>query len=272
MSSSSSSVSFSSSSSSKSSSSSSSSCSSSKSSSSSSTYITTLDPYENILDNVNKTVSGLESKAVAVLPDITTYTVNGIAFEDGDISPRNVVDDALLSYTPDAIKAGVTDVALINDLVEDCYNEGLAGIRKYADGILRNIENGISFIDDILNLPENLLMRQQARIRRLTGDVRSLVSAMDLKLQCVTESPLAPSYITKVTQISDRIEDALDLMKLDPVTGAFDTNILTGDFNPDLGLNLGDFNIKTDLLQLEIANNILTGFNKQSTVNPKKRF
>ena len=255
-----------------SSSSSSSVSSSSRSSSSSSTYIQTLDPYANILDNLSRSVTGLEVQRDEVVPEVLGFRTAGLVFPPEDVSPRTQVDDALEEFKPEAIKAGVTDVALINDLVDDCYNEAVAAIRRYTNKILGNIENGISRIDEIIALPENLLMEQLQKVWKLTDSIQGLIGAMDSKINCVADSSHAPTYIDQIQGIEDRIDEVLDNLKLDPVTGAFDQSILMDGFDIDLSGNLDAYKLRADELQLEIANNILQGTNIPPTVNPKKRF
>ena len=119
----------------------------------------TLDPFQIILDNIDRTTTTLERQARDILPDVTDFRNEGEGFIEGDISPSETVDNAMTAFTKEAICASKTDLEPINQFIEDCLNDALRGVRQYLNEILGNVEDGIDLIEEILALPEKNLMQ-----------------------------------------------------------------------------------------------------------------
>ena len=187
------------------------------------------------------------------------------------ISPTSQVNAAMADFTPDAIGAGVTDIAPINEFIDDCLAEGVAGIRRYVADILENVEDGIDLIDSILALAENLLMKQLQKIWKLVDSIQSLISSLDIKITCITSKDDTGKYTAQVQAIQNRMDTVIDDLYLAD-DGSFDNDRMMDGFDNDLQVNLNTYKSASDSLQSNIADNIETTVNIPTTVNPSSRF
>jgi hypothetical protein len=137
----------------------------------------TLDPFEIIIGQLDKNIASLENQSSLIQPVVDSFRADGLAFNPSNISPGATVDAAMAAYTPDAIGAGTTDIEPINEFIDDCYNQAFAGIKRYIDSLLQNLEDGIDLISEILALAENLLMKALQRIWKLVESIASLISS-----------------------------------------------------------------------------------------------
>ncbi len=229
-----------------------------------------LDPYEILLSTLDKNVTGLERQSRLIKPQITSFRTDGLGFTE-DISPINTVNAAMDEYTPEAIKAGPTDIEPINEFINDCLAEAVAGFRRYINNILNTIEDGIDLIDAILALAENLLMKQIAKITKLVNSIQSLISAADTQINCITSLDDIGKYTAQVELIENRMDDVIDDLYLAD-DGSFDEDRLMTGFNVDLKNNIKAFDARSIELQAEIQDNITETVNIPTTINPRNRF
>jgi hypothetical protein len=230
-----------------------------------------LDPYEIILGELDKNVGSLENQSRLIQPLVDEYRSEGITFNPGDISPSVQVENAMADFTPEAIGAGPTDIEPINEFIDDCLAEGIAGIKRYIRDLLENIENGIDLIQSILDLAENLLMKLLQRIWKLVNSIQSLINALDTKITCITSKAGGAPYLGQVQDIQDRMDVVIDDLYLSD-DGSFDNDRLMTGFDNDLQSNLNRYKNRSDDLQGEIEDNIETTVNIPTTVNPVNRF
>lgn len=230
-----------------------------------------LDPLQTIMDESNSKVYTLENQAREILPFVSSFRSIGESFPIGSISSAYVVNNALNEMTAEAICASSTDLAPINDLVQDCLNDALAGVRKYINNILYNIEDGIDAIQDILNLPENGLFKLFQKIWGLCQDIKDLISGIDGKLECVSLSEQGSAYVDQIQDLEDRIGTVTDDLHLAD-DGGFDPDKLVEGFETDLQDNIQLFNTKSKDLQKEIVTDISNTVDLSATVNPKRFF
>jgi hypothetical protein len=230
-----------------------------------------LDPFEIIIDQLDKNVSSLENQSTLIKPLVSQFREDGLDFNINDISSSSIVNSAMDDFTPDAIGAGVTDIAPINDFIDDCLAEAVGGIRRYINDILQNVEDGIDLIDSILALAENLLMKALQRIWKLVDSIQSLISSLDIKITCITSKDDTGKYTDQIQNIENRMDVVIDDLYLAD-DGSFDSDRLMGGFNGDLQSNLNSYKSRSDDLQSEIDENIQTTVNIPTTVNPSNRF
>lgn len=228
----------------------------------------TVNPFETILGTLDKNVGVLESKSSSIKPSVDTFRSDALGFNPFDISSSEVVDTAMNAWTPDVIGAGVTDIEPINQFADDCLAEALAGIRRYLKDILGNIESGVDLIEDI---PERFLMKLLQKIKSLVADISNVISACDIKIECITSKDEAGYYTGRVQEIQDRINVVIDDLYLAD-NGSFDIDKLTTGVDGDLTNNLKAFKDRSDELQSEVQDNITTTVNLPTTVNPSNRF
>jgi hypothetical protein len=230
-----------------------------------------LDPFEIILDQLDKNVGSLENQSRLIQPLVSEFRSDGIAFNPASISPTSQVNAAMADFTPDAIGAGVSDIEPINEFVDDCLAEAVAGIRRYIADILENMEDGIDLIDSILALAENLLMKQLQNIWKLVDSIQSLISSLDIKITCITSKDETGKYTAQVEAIENRMDTVIDDLYLAD-DGSFDNDKMMTGFNNDLQVNLDSYKSRSDHVQSQIADNIETTVNIPTTVNPSSRF
>ena len=231
----------------------------------------TLDPFQLILDAVDKTVGTLEKQSRTILPFVQDFRDQGSAFDPNDISDSTDVDNALKAFTKEAICASKTDLGPINDFVEDCLNDALRGVLRYLADVLGNIEDGIDLISEILALPESLLMKLLQKIWKLCRDINRLFGAIDGKLQCITSLDQSGQYTAQVDALQQRVSTVQDDLYLAD-DGSFDHERLMTGFEQDLFNNLDAYKKRSDALQSEIEADVGDVINLPSTVNPKGKF
>ena len=194
-----------------------------------------------------------------------------MVFDPADISPTSQVNAAMDDFTPDAIGAGVSDIAPVNEFVDDCLAEAIAGIKRYVADILENMEDGIDLIPSILELAENLLMKQLQKIWKLVDSIQSLISSLDIKITCITSKDDTGKYAAQVQDIQNRMDTVIDELYLAD-DGSFDQDKLMDGFDNDLQVNLNTYKSRSDHVQSQITDNIETTVNIPTTVNPSSRF
>lgn len=229
---------------------------------------TSIDPLQNIIDSTTGQINTLEIQSNDIKGVVDSFRSQGIGFDVGSISPSNTVNTALESLNTEALCATSTDIAPINDLTEDCLNTAFAGIKKYANNILENIENGLDAISELITLPEGGLMKLLQKIERLTENIKDLISGIDKKLQCVSLSQQASEYASQIAALNSRVDQVTGDLYLDD-DGSFNSdNLMTG-FNANLKSNLDAYRSKAGTVQSEIEQTIasVTG---TTTKNPKR--
>lgn len=231
----------------------------------------TLDPFQIILDSSESKIDTLETQARDVQPFVDSFRTIGDAFPAGSISPAPVVDSALAEMTAEALCASSTELAPINDLAEDCLNEGLRGVKRYLNEILGNIEDGIDLIADILALPESTLMKLLQKIWKLVDDMANLISGIDTKLQCVSLSDQAAEYQSQVDALNTRVDTVTGDLYLED-DGSFNAEKMSDGFDTDLQDNLLSYKTRSDNVQKEIVNDVTDTVDLTATVNPKRFF
>lgn len=229
---------------------------------------TSIDPLQNIIDSTTGQINTLEIQSNDIKGVVDSFRSQGTGFDVGSISPSNTVNIALESLNAEALCATSTDIAPINDLTEDCLNTAFAGIKKYANNILENIENGLDAISELITLPEGGLMKLLQKIERLTENIKDLISGIDKKLQCVSLSQQASEYASQIAALNSRVDQVTGDLYLDD-DGSFNSdNLMTG-FNANLKSNLDAYRSKAGTVQSEIEQTIasVTG---TTTKNPKR--
>ena len=229
----------------------------------------TLDPYQILLDAVEKSVATLEKQSRDILPFVTDFRSQGNDLEN--ISDSSTIDAALADFTKEAICASKTDLAPINNFVEDCLNDILRGVNKYVRDMLGNIEDGIDLIQSILALPESALMKLIQKIWRLCDNIVSLVSGIDGKISCLSIADVGGDYTGQIEALNTRIGTVTDDLYLD-ADGSFNHEKLMTGFEQDLQNNLDAYKTRSDNLQSEIRSDVDSTISTVSTVNPKKYF
>jgi hypothetical protein len=231
----------------------------------------TLDPYKSILDGISLAVDTLEKQSSSIVPFVTQFRLLGSTFNPSNISLVSVVDNALNQFTADAICAGATDIAPINQLEESCLNLALSKVKKYLNNILGNIEDGIDLITDIVNLPEYLMMKLLQKLWKLCQNIEGLISSIDKKIQCVSLSDQAANYQSQIDDLMDRITTVTNDLYLTN-EGQFDPDTLMTGFNSELQNNINSFKTRSDNLQTEIKANVSNTTDLTALVNPKTYF
>lgn len=230
----------------------------------------TLDPYQILLDAVDKNVTTLEKQALGILPYVQDFRSQGEDFNPLDVSPENTVNMALNQFTSDAICASKTDLEPVNQFVEDCLNDILRGIKKYLNDILDNIADGVDLVEDVVALPESLLMKLMQQIWALVNNIKDLVGSIDGKLRCITSAEDADQYTDQVDALQTRVNNTIDSLYLGS-DGSFDVDTLTNNFDLGLQNNLKLYKSRSDALQLEIKDNV-DSVVKSGLVNPKSKY
>lgn len=231
----------------------------------------TLDPFQAILDAANITMGGLERQARQILPFVDEFRALGLGFDDGNLSPAAQIDAALAAFTKEAICASETDLAPINQFVEDCLNDALRAVRRYLADLLANLGDGMSLIDELVALFEFALMFLLQKIWDLIQSIRRLISAIDGKLTCVTSLDDVGRYTGQVEAINDRVDTVTDDLFLDP-DGSFNHQRMTFGFSSGLRTNIDKYYDRSVALQSEIQKAVNDTLELGDTVNPKNKF
>jgi len=228
----------------------------------------TLDPYQSIIDGINKGVATLEKQAGIIQPVIDEF--DDIA--DAITTPTlpSALNVALNNLTAEAICASSTDLEPLNDLTADCLLEAAAAIKRYTKNIKSNLEEGTKLIVDIITLPEGVLFTLFQKIRGLADDIKDLVTALNNKIECISLSDSAIEYQSQIDDINDKINDVIDELRLSD-DGSFDADTFLADLGTDLQDNIKAYQTKVDDVQGEIETSI-AAVTTSSTVNPKSYF
>jgi hypothetical protein len=227
-----------------------------------------IDPFQTILDGLDKKVGVLERQSNSIKPEVDSFRNDALGFDPGDINSSATVNAAMAAWTPESIGAGVTDIAPINDFVEDCLADALAGISRYLKNILGNVEEGVDAVTDLAEKP---LWQALQRIWTLVADINRLISALDIKISCVTNNDDLGDYTGQIEAIQDRIDTVIgDLYLADD--GSFDVDTITTGINSQLADNMKAFTDRSTQLQEEIRTNVETTVNLPTTLNPRNRF
>lgn len=227
--------------------------------------IDVLDPFQSIINAVNKGTKTLENQADIIKPLIDTF--DSVAAAISIPSPSAILDDALSKFTAEAICASPTDLAPINDLVADCLTEALSAVRKYLREINFNIGNGVSLIDELLALPEYALFTYYQKIWGLADNIKDLIRALDNKVECISDS----SYQDQIDDITIRINDVIDDLRLGS-DGSFDVDTFVAGLSSDLQDNMKAFDTRSKALQQEIQNGVSSTIDLAQSINPKRLF
>lgn len=228
----------------------------------------TLNPYQSIIDGINKGVTTLEKQADIIQPVIDEFDDAVDAITTPTLpSALNV---ALNNLTAEAICASSTDLEPLNDLSADCLLEASAAIKRYTKNIRSNLEEGTKLIVDIITLPEGGLFTLFQKIRGLATDIKDLVTALNNKIQCVSLSDSAVDYQSQIDDINDRINTVIDDLRLSD-DGSFDVDIFLSDLGEDLQDNIKAYNTKAEGVKEEIEQSISNTVSS-TTVNPRSYF
>ena len=230
-----------------------------------------LDPFQIILDALDKTVGTLEKQSRTILPFVASFREQGLAFLPENISPYSQIESALSAFTKEAICASKTDLEPINDFVEDCLNDALRGVLRYLRDILGNLEDAMDLIAEILALAEYLLMKLLQKLWKLGRDIYRLIGGIDGKIQCITSLDGTGKYAAQVDALEQRVDTVIDDLYL-AEDGSFDHDRLMTGFNADLKTNLDAYKNRSDALQLEIQADVDEVVNFPATVNPKSKY
>lgn len=231
----------------------------------------TLDPFQIVIDSTSSKINSLEKQSNLIVPEVTSFRTEGLGFNPANISPTATVNSAMNDFTADAICAGSSDLDPINQFTGDCLNEALAGVRRYTQDILGNIEDGIDLISSILALPENTLMKQIQKLKNLTSNISALINSIDLKIECITSLDESGVYTSQIQDLQDRVTAVTDALYLD-ADGSFNADLLMDGFEADLKTNVVIYQNRATALQGEIEEGIETTLKIPATINPRSRF
>lgn len=227
-----------------------------------------LNPFETLLDGLDKKVGVLERQSDSIKPEVDSFRNDALGFDPNDINSAATVNAAMAAWTPESIGAGTTDIEPINEFIDDCLADALAGINRYLKNILGNIEDGV---DQVQDLAEKPLWQLLQKIKTLVADINRLISALDIKITCITSNDDLGQYTTQVEAIQDRIDTVIDDLYLTE-DGNFDVDTLTNGINANLADNMKTFNNRSEVLEQEIQDNVSTTVNLPTTLNPRNRF
>lgn len=227
----------------------------------------TLNPFEIVLDSIDSKTSSLEKQAGIILPSVDEFRLEGLNFDLNDLSPINIVADALGDFTKEAICASETDLAPINDFVADCLNDALRGVLNFLAEILPNLESSMDLISSLVLLPEFNLMSLLQGVWGAVDDISELIASLDLKLSCITSS----EWSTQIDEIQARINTVTTDLYLND-DGTFDQNKMMDGFDSGLTININAFKVRSDILQTEILNDVFKVISIPTTINPSNRF
>ena len=154
----------------------------------------TLDPFQIILDMLDKTVGTLEKQSRSILPFVSAFREDALGFDPNAISDISTVEAALRDFTKEAICASKTDLEPINQFIEDCLNDALRGVLRYLRDILGNLEEAMDLILAMTLLAEFLLMKLLQKLWRLCSDIYRLFANIDSKINCITSLDTSGKY------------------------------------------------------------------------------
>lgn len=228
----------------------------------------TLDPYQSIIDGINKGVATLEKQAAIIQPIIDEFD----AAADAITTPTlpSALNVALNNLTADAICASTTDLEPLNDLTSDCLLEATAAIKRYSKNIFENLEEGTKLIVDIITLPEGGLFTLFQKTRGLATDVKDLVTALNNKIQCVSLSDSAVVYQEQIDDINSKMDDVIDNLRLSE-DGSFDPDVFLSNLSTDLQDNVKAYGEKATQVKEEIEQSISNTIGSVTT-NPRNFF
>ena len=229
--------------------------------------IQVLDPYQSIINGLNKTSASLENAAAFMQPTVDLFDAAADAITTP--TPASTLNHALNQFTADAICASKTDLEPINQLTADCLYEATAAVKRYLKDITNILEEGTKLILDIMSLPEGLLFTYFQKVRGLTGDIKDLVTAVNFRIECVALK--TPDYEDQLFGIETRVNDVLDNLRLSS-DGSFDSDIFCQNLSAGLKSNVQSYETRVDDLQAEITKNITDTVDLSAQVNPKGYF
>ena len=225
----------------------------------------TLDPYQSIIDGINKSVNTLENQATIIDPIITQF--DALATTITSPMANNLFLIELNKLTADTICASSTHLQPINDFIADCLNEATAAVKRYLRNILSNIEDATGILLDGLTTPERLLLTLYQKIRVLTDSIKDLITGINNKIECITSAPDAASYSDQIDDINDDIKDVTDNLRLLD-DGSFDADTFLAGVATDLKANVLSYSDHADDLEQEINDNVSNTIDSSATVNP----
>jgi hypothetical protein len=226
-----------------------------------------LDPYQSIINGLNKTAVSLEGAAAFLQPTIDTFD----AISDAILTPTlpSALNTALNQFTADAICASKTDLEPINQLTADCLYEATAAVKRYLKDILSNIGDGILLINDLITLPEGILFTYFQQIWGATTDIKDLITAIDFRIECV---PLkTPDIEDQILGIQTRVNDVVDRLRLEP-DGTFSADAFCANLSSDLKENMVAYETRATDLKAEIEANVAATVDLSANVVPKGYF
>lgn len=233
------------------------------------TGVNTLDPYQSIIDALNKGAKSLENQAQVIQPFIDQFDLLASAITTPSLP--SVLNNALNQFTADAICAASTDLQPINDLVGDCLSSAMASVKAYLKNIMSNIEDGISLINDLITLPEGILFTYYQKIWGLCDTIKDLITSLDNKIQCVSLSDVGSLYQDQIDDLNDRISGVTDDLRL-AADGSFDADTFLSGLGTSLKDNVKSFADKSTSLKDDIENNVSSTIDLAQQINPTNYF
>jgi hypothetical protein len=226
-----------------------------------------LDPYQSIMNGLNKTAFGLENAAAFIQPTIDAFD----AISDSILTPTlpSALTLALNQFTAEAICASKTDLEPINQLTADCLYEAAAAVKRFLKDILSNIGDGILLINDLITLPEGILFTYFQQIWGLTTDIKDLVTAVNWRIECVALK--TPDYEDQILGIETRVSDVLDRLRLD-TDGSFSAPVFCKNLTAPLKANMETYESHANNLIKEINANVSDTIDLSANVVPKGYF
>lgn len=226
-----------------------------------------LDPYQSIMNGLNKNITALENAADFIQPTIDLFD-NAVDAVDSP-TPAGALNTALNQFTAEAICASKTDLEPINQLTADCLYEATAAVKRYLKDITSVLEEGTKLIIDIMTLPEGGLFTYFQKVRGLTTDVKDLVTVIDWRIECFVLKQ--PDYADQLLGITTRVNDVIDQLRLEP-DGTFSVDSFCSGLSTDLKSNVVAYDTKVQDLQSEIETTIAETIDLSVNVVPKRFF
>lgn len=223
----------------------------------------TLDPYQSLIDGINKTVTTLESQADFIIPLVDAFDLVVASITEPTLPSAMTL--ALNKFTADAICAASTDLQPINDFVADCLTEAMSAVKRYLRNIYSNIDDGIDLITDLVTLPEYGLFKYYQKINGLADNIKDLITAIDNRIECISDE----SYDDQIDAITTRVNDVIDYLRLES-DGSFDADTFLADLSGDLQTNMKAYATKAANLKTEIEANISSTVDLTASVLPKR--
>lgn len=230
----------------------------------------TLNPYQSIIDGINKGVTTLEKQASIIQPVIDEFDDAADAITTPTLP--SALNLALNKLTAEAICASSTDIEPLNNLSSDCLLEAAASIKRYSKNLLSNIEDGIGLIYDILTLPEGVLFTLFQKIWGLATDIKDLITALNNKIECISLSSSSEDYQSQIDDINDRINTVIDDLRLAD-DGSFDSDVFLSNLSDDLKDNIKLYESKATEVKDGIETSIKNAtINNNTTTNPRNYY